>query len=294
MLMIKSAYYELSLSFTTESLLAKQMKLLEGMEKIASGRYAVDSSAQNEVLEVKSRKALLLLKFEEEEEKITSKNAELNHLMGREIHDNTWRPQELSPSNTKENFLSKEDFPDLIASNPKIKALEYSEQAQKSKVEYAKLGSHPDFNLGIGYMQRFSYGDNDRSDFLTAKISFNLPFWKSSKQDEEIRVAASMAEQQKNLLKETKAELAHKIHEAYAGLIETENKIKLYSKELIPLNKAAIETEIKSYETNKSSILNVLNLMASSFETENSYYEALADKRKILAQIDALKGESML
>lgn len=288
---VKTSYYDLFLAFEREKLLQEQSKILRALQSIAQSKYSIGTASQSEVFELQLKAASILVKIEEERKRIEATRAELNHLLGREEHLSVWKPQAITTTN-----INLQTVIDLCASeerlkdNPSIQSLHSLANAARSKVAYSDLNVYPDFEVGVGYMQRFSNRDDNGEDFVSARISIPLPVWRRDKQDEEQREAKAEQGKRDALLREGKIELSHALHETVAALTEAINKLALYRKAIFPLSDASIESAQKSYETNQTSYLTVLNLLNDRFEAKMDYFAALAQHESAIATLEALIG----
>lgn len=291
---VRANYYDLFLSYKNDELLRNQLKLLRALEALATNKYSLGTAPQTDVLELKIKSANLLIQLEGEARKISAKRAELNHLLGKEVHFSDWKPLPISESKVDlPSIIERLEQEDATKNSPQIKSLGSLLKAADSKVAYTNLNVYPDFQVGVGYMQRFSNRDDNGDDFISARVSVDFPFFQRTKHEEEQREARAEREKQAALLKEGTIELSHELHETVAELTEAKNKIDLYRKALLPLTDASIESARKAYEAGEASYLTVLNLINSRFQSESDYYAAIVQHESALAMLEALTGVSM-
>ena len=291
---VKDNYFDLFLSYKNQEILHNQLKLLQALESLATNKYSLGTAPQTDVLELKVRNGSILIQLEEEARKISAKRAELNHLLGREAHLSEWKPLPITQSNVNlSTILERLEQEEDTKNSPQINSLRSLLKAADSKVAYTELNEYPDFEVGVGYMQRFSNRDDNGDDFISAKVSIDLPFFQRTKHREEQREARAEKEKMDALLREGPIELSHELHETVAELTEATNKIALYKKALLPLTDASIASARKAYEANEASYLTVLNLINSRFQSESDYYSAVVQHERALAMLEALTGVSL-
>ena len=289
--LVKVSYYDLFLTYRRKELIYDQMNLLQGIQTIARNKYSLGTTSQSDVLELQVKSATFLIKLEEEEKNISATRAELNHLLGRRDHLSKWKPENLKESKVDlDSFISTFDEETTLSQNPKINSLKSLVKAANSKAAYTDLNTYPDFEMGVGYMQRFSNQDDNGGDFVSARVSIDLPIFQRTIRNEEQRGAKAEKMKMEALLRESTIELSHNLHATIAELKEAANKISIYRKALLPLADASILSARKAYETNETTYLTVLNLINSRFEAENDYYSALIQHESAIATLEALTG----
>ena len=285
---VKDSYFDLFLSYKNQEVLNNQL------ESLATNKYSLGTAPQTDVLELKVRNGSILIQLEEEARKISAKRAELNHLLGREAHLSEWKPLPITQSNVNlSTILERLEQEEDTKNSPQINSLRSLLKAADSKVAYTDLNEYPDFEVGVGYMQRFSNRDDNGDDFISARVSIDLPFFQRTKHREEQREARAEREKMDALLREGTIELSHELHETVAELTEATNKIALYKRTLLPLTDASIASARKAYEANEASYLTVLNLINSRFQSESDYYSAVVQHERALAMLEALTGVSL-
>ncbi len=291
---VKARYFDLFLSYKNREILQKQLELLHNLESLVTNKYSLGLVPQTDVLDLKVRNATLLIQIEKVAKEISVARAELNHLLGRHAHLAEWKPLAVTlsrvelPTNLEE--LEREN---TAQTSPQVKSLKSLLKSAESKVAYADLNAYPDFEIGVGYMQRFSTREDQGEDFLSARMSIDLPFFQRTTRREEQREARAEREKRAAMLKEGTLEISHALHETIAELTEAKNKIALYKRALLPLTDASIDSARKSYEANKTSYLTVLNLIYARFSSESEYYSAVVQHERGLAMFEALTGISL-
>lgn len=288
---VKLAYYQLYLAFERERLLREQEKVLRDLEEIAQVKYSLSSALQSEVLELQLKAASIQISLEGERKNREAKTAELNHLLGRDAHLLSWKPESVNATPVDLTAVRATCVSaDRLNENPSIHSLETLASASRSKVSYSELNAYPDFEVGIGYMQRFANRDDSGADFVSARVSITLPFWRGDKQDEERREARAEQKKREALLREGRVELSHALHEAVAELTESTNKLALYRNTILPLSDAAIQSAEKAYGAGQASLPSVLTLTNDRFNSKLDYVETLVQHESALATLEALLG----
>ena len=286
---VKASYLDLSLSYRKKDLLQEQLKLLRSLQAIATNRYSLGTTPQTDVLDLQVKSAVLLIKLEEEKKNVSAFRAELNHLLGRKAHLSPWKPEALKESKvTIPSLVSILDEEATLTQNPKIDSLRSLVKASQSKVALTDLNIYPDFQVGVGYMQRFPNQDDNGDDLISARVTIDLPMFQRGKRSEEQREAKAEQRKVEALLREETIELSHNLHVTVAELTETTNKLEIYRKALLPLTDASIASARNAYEVNEAPYLTVLSLINSRYEVENDYFLTLVQHERALATLESL------
>jgi outer membrane protein TolC len=223
------------------------------------------------------------------ESEADSARAELNTLMGRPPD----QPLDVEGSyGIVETLPSQEVLQSIaIANRPELLALNLMEKQAMRKVELARKGLSPDYSVTAGYML-MPAGSSNRNGYI-AEVSMTLPWLNRGKHDSEIEQAqeehdAILAEYQKQL-----SSISREIRESRIRAESARKVVELYRDTLRPDTSNVSKAAMVAYQTNQSSLLNVLDTQVMSIDVEYELFNALANYEKSLADMERAIGASV-
>jgi outer membrane protein TolC len=223
------------------------------------------------------------------ESEADSARAELNTLMGRPPD----QPLDVEGSYGIVETLPTQDVLQslAIANRPELLALNLMEKQAMRKVELARKGLSPDYSVTAGYML-MPAGSPNRNGYI-AEVSMTLPWLNRGKHDSEIEQAqeehdAILAEYQKQL-----SSISREIRESRIRAESARKVVELYRDTLRPDTSNVSKAAMVAYQTNQSSLLNVLDTQVMSIDVEYELFNALANYEKSLADMERAIGASV-
>jgi outer membrane protein TolC len=176
-----------------------------------------------------------------------------------------------------------------IEHSPMLREHEARIAAQGARVGSARKEAKPDIDVSLQYGQR-----SDRPDMVTALVSIPLPLQHRRKQDEDVAAASAeltaLEAEHDSQLNELRASVAR----LYTELERQRTQLALDVRAILPTGRAALSAATANYQTGKTDLLAVLDSRSALFAFETSYYRAVADFAKTLAELDAAVGVEVL
>ena len=265
--------------------------LLRQFVEIAQSKYEVGEGLQQDVLLAQLELSRLLdneLTLTGAREKT---QAQLNALLDKQADQKINLPKYVSdrlPDLRAETALFKqaENYRALLASRRE------SVNAAQSRLDLAKKNYYPDFKLGAFYGGRGdTLSGQERSDFLTLKLSMNIPIFASSKQSKAVDQRSSELMQQRYALQDQWNQVRSEISTAYSIFQQTKNQVVLFKSGIIPLARQTVASMLAGYQVNKVDFLNLVRSQITLFNYETQYWKALTEANQALAQLIAVVGE---
>lgn len=268
--------------------------LLRQFVKIAQTKYEVGEGLQQDVLLAQ----LELSKLLDKELKLTSAaekaKAVLNTMLNQPASLKLILPKQVSeelPSLQVESILYEQ------AENHR--ALLFSRReainAARSQLELAKKGVYPDFNVGAFYGGRSeTLSGRDRADFLSLRLSMNIPIFAASKQEKLVDQRNSELIQQKYALQDQWNKTRAEISSIYSEFHQTKNQVILFKSGIIPLARQTVASMLAGYQVNKVDFLNLVRSQITLYNYETLYWKALTEANQALAQLTAIVGKEQI
>ncbi|NOQ14199.1 MAG: transporter [Methyloprofundus sp.] len=265
--------------------------LLRQFVKIARTKYEVGEGLQQDVLLAQLELSKLLdneLRLVGSQEKA---KAQLNALLDQpanHIINLPKQPLQELPTLQAEPALLKqaENYRAILASRRE------SIHAAESQLDLAKKDFFPDFKVGAFYGGRDdTLSGEKRADFLTLKLSMNVPIFAASKQQKAVDQRSSELMQQRYALQDQWNKVQAEISMAYSDFQQSKNQTVLYKTGIIPQARQTVASMLAGYQVNKVDFLNLVRSQITLYNYEIQYWQALTQANQALAQLTAVVGK---
>ena len=310
---VKYAYYDLAFDHQAMEIVRRNRDVLGNLVVVTQAQYTAGTGAQADVLRARTETARL----SDEAARLTAAErdalARLNAALDRPSDTPVAAPDfpdalvraAVADSAAHVHFTSAAlgapaaDSPLLsldslqalaLAHNPMIAEHEAEIQAQAARVELARKAHLPDFDVSLQYGQRAG----GMSDMISAVVSIPISLQKGRKQDEDAaaersELAALQAEHHAavNALRSNIATRASELERARTQLA-------LSVKSIIPQARATLASTTAGYQVGRADFASVIDAQASLFTIETSYWQALTDFAKALADLEHTVGAEVL
>lgn len=280
----------LYLNKALEIIVANQ-NLLRQFVEIAQTKYQVGEGLQQDVLLAQ----LELSKLLDTEIRLTGAldktKAQLNALLdlpANHIFKIPLDTQEKLPTLLEESLLfdKAESYRALLASRRK------SIHAAQSKLDLANKDYFPDFKFGAFYGGRQdSLAGQERADFLSLKLSMNVPIFAATKQRKAVDQRTSELMQQRYRLQDQWNNVRAEISSAYSEFHQTKNQVVLFKSGIIPQARQTVASMLSGYQVNKVDFLNLVRSQITLYNYEIQYWKAFTQANQALAQLTAMVGK---
>jgi outer membrane protein TolC len=265
--------------------------LLRQFVKIAQTKYEVGEGLQQDVLLAQ----LELSKLLDTEIRLTGAidkaKAQLNALLDQPSNRPLKIPKQALedlPTLQAESLLFQqaENYRALLASRRK------SINAAQSRLDLAKKDFFPDFKVGAFYGGRDdTLAGRERADFLSLKLSMNVPIFAATKQQKAVDQRSSELIQQRYALQDQWNNVRAEISTAYSDYHQTKNQVVLFKSGIIPQARQTVASMLVGYQVNKVDFLNLVRSQITLYNYETQYWKALTEANQALAQLTAVVGK---
>lgn len=288
---VKHTWWSLFYLNKAIDIVISNQNLLRQFVKIAQTKYEVGEGLQQDVLLAQ----LELSKLLDTEIRLTGAiyktKAQLNTLLNKPANQKfklSRKIQEDLPTLQKESVLFEqaENYRALLASNRK------SINAAQSRLDLAKKGFFPDFKVGAFYGGRDdTLSGNERADFVSLKLSMNVPLFSKHKQQKAVDQRSSELIQQRYALQDQWNKVRAEISMAYSEFHQTKNQVVLFKSGIIPQARQTVASMLAGYQVNKVDFLNLVRSQITLYNYETQYWKALSRANQALAQLTAVVGK---
>jgi outer membrane protein TolC len=193
-----------------------------------------------------------------------------------------WLKSELYQAN---NIQDKKRLLPLFATHPKIKAIDYQITASKTSIELAKQAYQPQWgvNAAYGYRHEDRMG-NDRADFLSLGITFDLPLSTTRGVGQQVRSTVENVES-------IKTEKSLALRQMIAGFTKNQSRLyrlnqrhDLYQLTLIPQIKEYVEISLRAYTNDDGDLAEVTRARIAELNAEIELLDITVERLKTIVQ----------
>ena len=220
--------------------------------------------------------------------------AQLNALLGRAQNHPISFPGMLHDTQI-DLTVAPEDtiFKGLPNTNPQLRTLEHLDSAAQNQIEQSRLAGKPDFRFNMSYINTGSaimngvVGSGD--DPLMFGVGVNIP-WNRKKYKAMETVAYH---RRQNIVQEradTLNQLTAELKNAFFAYRDAHRKIGLYRDSILPKAMESWMVTLKSFESDSSDFLDVIDAEQTLLEFKLSLHRAMADRTRAMADIEMLTG----
>lgn len=184
----------------------------------------------------------------------------------------------------------------IEANNPELEMLRRKIASAVARSEIAKLDSYPDFSLGLNYIQIGDPGtavSDAGKDAAGVSLAVNIPIWFEkyrSARAEALATQRSSENELSNRFNELRADLSVSV----SLLDDANRRLVLYGDELLPLAQQAVENSRTSYESGRTSFLEVIDSERSLLDLQLLFWRAAADAWQQRIIIQTLSNQPLM
>ena len=287
-LAVKKSYFKLFFEIKNKEVLSKQKNLIKQLIVSARSKYTLGKIPQAEIINFQMEETELISKKIISERKIAVEKNRLANLIGSIDTDLKVNPDHLKKTYLNFSKLNLKSITErVLKNNHQLKAAKAQKESSNQGLSLAKLDYLPNFNIKYSYTAREANPADQGVDFASAMISVNIPLW-FTKQSGNVEAASFNQLRADSQLQETKITLTNQVHHIFTELAESYKTLTLFENTLLPLAKQAVRTSKTSYLSGRVDYATLLRSISKRFNTELSFYKALAKYETQIAKLEAL------
>lgn len=272
-------------------IISANQDLLRQFVQIAQTKYQVGEGLQQDVLLAQLELSKLLdnkLSLQAARDRV---RAQLNALLDRSAEQQINMPaivlEQLPTLRAEaELFQYAEDYRALLASQRE------SINAAQSRLDLAKKDFYPDFNVGAFYSVRDDMPSGpERADFLSLRLSMNLPIFTDTKQQKAVDQRNKELLQRKFNLRDKWNRVRAEISTAYSYYQKSSQQVELFKSGIIPQARQTVASMLAGYQVDKVDFLNLVRSQITLYNYETQYWKAVTEANQALAELTAVVGK---
>ena len=167
--------------------------------------------------------------------------------------------------------------------------------AADSRVTLAGMADYPDFKVGAAYGLRSGRNPNDtsRADFLSLRLSMNLPIYDQRRQGPQLDQRKRERIEAGFRLRDIENRVADEVERALADYVRSREQVRLFSRGIIPQAVQTVASMRAGYQVNKVDFLNLMRAQITLFNYQTRYWRTLSEAHQALARLSAATGKEL-
>jgi outer membrane protein TolC len=280
---LKQAYYRLDNTYTVEGVLERNRDLLRKFLRISEARYSVGKAAQQDIFKAQTQLSILETRIERVRQERSSREGEINALLGRPPDSPMRRPVPAEPAPLA---LTLDDLVRAARENsPLLRREQKMIERTQLAVNLARKDYYPDYTLSGGYFHMGSMPS-----MYMARVDFELPVYFWRKQRAGVAEQANSLGQARHGYEAAGQALGFRIKDDFL-LAETSYRLmRMYSGTVVPQSSLALQSSLSSYETGAVDFLSVIANFSTMLEYELNYREELLNYLLATARLEEATG----
>ncbi len=307
---VKRAYYRLYVVDRTIEIETANRDLLRGLIDAVQAQVAVGGRSQADLLRAQVEFSTLESRLIELRRRRGVSVAMLNRLLDRAPRAPVGPTPEVEPEHVELEVRRLLGVAE--AHNPELKRLAREIESRRASLELAKLGSWPDFTLGLEWIQvdprdAFQPPPNPQtgirppapklseegSDNWAITLSMNLPIWQQ-------RIRAAIREAQSRLraaqhdLGAAKNRVQFQVQDALLRVYEQQELADLFAHTIIPQARQTYEVSRAAYTAGRGDFLTVIDNWQKWLAFSIQYRRAIGETERAVADLEQALGISLV
>ncbi|MDH5638501.1 MAG: TolC family protein [Nitrospinota bacterium] len=283
---VQVAWWNLLYLDRATEIVRNNQNLLRQLVLIAEMKYKLGSGLQQDVLLAQ----LELSKLLDKEIGLVSLReqmaASLNGMLNQSVASKVRLPKRVKvtlPRLKSGATLRKE----ALRSRPLLAAREAQKEAAKARLELARKGYYPDFNLAATYGLREANpaSGDPRSDLASVMLSISIPLYAGSKQSRHIVQRTHEQAAVERAYEETESNILASITRLMSEYRKAASQAELFKTGIIPQAKQTVESMQAGYQVNKVDFLNLVRAQITLYNYEIDYWKSVASANQALASL---------
>jgi len=281
---LKAAYFHLAYIQSTLSVLDRDGKLLEQIEKLAEAHYRVGQGSQAEVLKAQLQRTELLKEVAMHHQEMWTLEAQLKQILNRAADSADLQTETLTE--TPLPYTSDELLARVRTANSEVGGEQEMVRRQSVQLEMARKDAYPDFNVQYSWQHT---GPQFR-DYYMLTLGVKIPIFRSRKQHPEVAQAVEELNRSRREYEGAVQQAYFDVRDQYLAAKTGDELLKIYREGLIPQSTATFQAGLTAYQSNRMDLQAVLSSFRDVLNYDKDYWQTLADHETALAQLERLTG----
>jgi outer membrane protein, heavy metal efflux system len=285
----KASYFRLANIYLLLDLNDQEEAALSQTLDASKAKFEVGTQSQADYLTADVERQKIIEARRDLEQKLSDEQTKLKVLMNRDPFSPLGRPV---LSETLPPDLSPERLRRLTLENrPEVRQAQSMVIGASAKVELAKREWIPDPSVSL-QAQHYNAGRQAISE-INAGVSIGLPWFNSKKYRAGEREAQSDLLAAQQSLEGAQTEAIGMLRDQLQKIETLHHHLELYRDQLLPSARQTVSSYQADYETDKTTLIQVLTSENNLRELETMYNQDQADYRVAIAELESLVGTDL-
>lgn len=288
---VKQVYYEYAYLAQAIRIVKENIALLYNLEPVVQARVRGGAS-QGDLLRLQVEIGKLENESETLERLRPALNEQLNAIMNDPTSESKPWPTIAPPEG---RVFRRADLKVILDKmNPELRRMEWRRKQTDHLISRRKLENRPDFTVGLTYIETGSATtaikpSDSGDDPFGITVGVSIPIWRK-KTDAGVRQSRSHESAMHRSITQKRYTLHAQLELQIYQLDDAARQIALYQDSLIPRAQQAMEITQVEYQSDNAALLDVIDSERELLSFEKSYWRAVSDYGKRLAELEALCG----
>ena len=285
----KASYYRLANAHLLLDLNRQQEAALAQTLDATKAKFEVGTQSQADYLTAQVERQKIIETRRDLEQRLSDEQSRLNVLMNKDPFSPLGRAtaEELPGYDLSVQRLS--EF--ALVDRPEIRQAQSMLVSASAKLELAKRAWVPDPSVSL-QAQHYNAGRQAIGE-LNAGVSINVPWFNQEKYRAAEREAQSEIMAARGDLERAQTEAIGLLRDQLQKIETMHHHIELYRDQLLPSARQTVSAYQADYETNKATLIQILNAENNLRDLETMYYQDLTDYRIAIAELESLVGAEL-
>jgi cobalt-zinc-cadmium efflux system outer membrane protein len=285
----KASYFRLANIYSLLDLNDQEEATLAQTLDAAKAKFEVGSQSQADYLTTQVERQKIIETRRDLEEKLSDEQSKLKVLMNQDPFSPLGRPV-LNDALVYD--LSTERLRQLtLTDRPEIRQAQAMVIEASEKIKLAKREWIPDPSVSL-QAEHYNAGSQAVSE-ISAGVSIDLPWFNGKKYRAGEHEAQSDYLAAQKTLEGAQTEALGMLRDQLQKIETMHHHIELYRAQLLPTARQTVSSYQADYETNKTTLIQVLTAENNLRDLETMYNQDLADYRVALAELEAVVGADL-
>jgi outer membrane protein TolC len=286
---VKGSFFQLANVYLLLDLNDQEEATLAQTSDATKAKFEVGTQSQADYLTTQVEKQKILETRRDLEEKLSDEQSKLKVLMNQDPFSPLGRPV---VNDAQSYDLSQEHLRRLtLANRPEIRQAQSMVIEAAEKIQLAKRQWIPDPSVSL-QAEHYNAGSQAVSE-LNAGISIDLPWFNRKKYRAGESEAQSDYLAAQQTLEGAQTEGLGMLRDQLQKIQTMHHHIELYRDQLLPTARQTVSSYQADYETNKTTLIQVLTAENNLRDLETMYNQDLTDYRTAIAELEALVGSDL-
>ncbi len=190
---------------------------------------------------------------------------------------------EIATMQLQDNF---KNLSELLQLHPKVQQIDKDIEINRNDIQLVKESLKPGWGLNVSYAFRDEDANgNDRADFISAAVTFDLPLFSTNRQDKKLLSKEHQYQSLKSSRLELIRQLVAELQQEIANEATLLKRQQLYTSLLLPQAKQQAQASLLAYQSDRGSFSDLMRAYMDDLNANLDAKRIAIDMRKTQAKL---------